>query len=119
LLHTRESQDSLEFCNAALKRGRKSGMDGLDHRLNYRVSQIRGGRLCTENVVGASRVAFRRGKFVSDKVEFRRRLAAAYEVDDFVAVAGLDGGVGPLRTGENFEVAFNGYAAGWEIQVAQ
>jgi hypothetical protein len=40
-------------------------------------------------------------------------------VDDFVAVAGLDGGVGPLRARENFEVAFDGNAAGWEIQVTQ
>jgi hypothetical protein len=46
-------------------------------------------------------------------------LAAAYEVDDFVAVTGMDGGVGPLRAGENFEVAFDGNAPGWEIQVAQ
>jgi hypothetical protein len=75
--------------------------------------------MCTENATRASRVAFRGGKFVSDAVEFRRRLAAAYEMDDFVAVAGLDGGVGPLRTREDFEVAFDGDAAGGEIQVAK
>lgn len=48
-----------------------------------------------------------------------RILAAAYEVDDFVAVAGLNGGIGPLRAGKDFEVAFNGYACGGEIQVAE
>jgi hypothetical protein len=75
--------------------------------------------VCTENAVRASRVAFKSDKFVSDAVEFRRRLAAAYEVDDFVAVAGLNGGIGPLRARENFEIAFDGYAAGGEIQVTQ
>jgi hypothetical protein len=70
LLRTRESQDSLEFWDAALKRGRKSGMGGLDNRLNFLVSPMRGGRLmCTENVVRASRVAFKGGKFVSGAVE--------------------------------------------------
>jgi hypothetical protein len=51
--------------------------------------------------------------------EPRRRLAAAYELDDFVAVAGLNGGIGPLRAREDFEVAFDGYAGGREIQVAK
>ena len=46
-------------------------------------------------------------------------LAAAYEVDDFVAVAGLNGGIGPLRAREDFEVAFDGDACGGEIQVTQ
>jgi hypothetical protein len=46
-------------------------------------------------------------------------LAAAYEVDDFVTVAGLNGGIGPLRAREDFQVAFNGDAAGGEIQFAQ
>jgi hypothetical protein len=40
-------------------------------------------------------------------------------MDDFVAVAGLNGGVGPLWTREDFEVAFNGDACGEEIQVTQ
>jgi hypothetical protein len=75
--------------------------------------------MCTENVVHASRVAFKGGKFVSDAVEFRRRLAAAYEVDDFVAVAGLNGGCGPVRAREDFKVAFDGDACGGEIQVAE
>jgi hypothetical protein len=48
-----------------------------------------------------------------------QRLAAAYEVDDFVAIAGLNGGVGPLGAREDFEVAFDGNASGGEIQVAQ
>ena len=52
-------------------------------------------------------------------VESRRRLAAAYEVDDFVAVAGLNCGIGPLRAREDFEVAFDGYARGREMQVAK
>jgi len=68
--------------------------------------------MCTENAVRASRVAFKGGKFVSDAVEFLRRLAAADEVDDFVTVAGSNGGIGPLRARENFEVAFNGNAPG-------
>jgi len=46
-------------------------------------------------------------------------LAAANEVDDFVAVTGLNGGIGPLRPRKDFEVAFNGYAARGETQVAQ
>jgi hypothetical protein len=75
--------------------------------------------MCTQNAVRASRVAFKGGTFVSDAVESRRRLAAAYEVDYFVAVAGLNGGVGPLRAREDFEVAFDGYAGGREIQVAK
>ena len=40
-------------------------------------------------------------------------------MDDFVTVTGLDGGVGPLRTWEDFKVAFDGDAASWEIQVAE
>jgi len=75
--------------------------------------------MCTENALRASGVAFKDGKFVSDAVELRRRLAAAYEVDDFVAVAGLNGGMGPLRARENFEVALYGDAADREIQIAQ
>jgi hypothetical protein len=75
--------------------------------------------MCTENVMHASRVAFKGGKFVSDAVESRRRLAAAYEVDDFVAVAGLNGGIGPQRAGEDFKVAFDGDASGGKIQVAE
>jgi hypothetical protein len=75
--------------------------------------------MCTENAVRAPRVAFKGGKSVSDAVEFRRRLAAAYEVDDFVVVAGLNGGVGPLRAREDFEIAFDGDAGGRQIQVAQ
>jgi len=75
--------------------------------------------MCTENAVRASRVAFKGGKFVSGAVESRRRLAAAYELDDFVAVAGLNGGIGPLRAREDFEVAFYGDAAGGKIQIAQ
>jgi hypothetical protein len=75
--------------------------------------------MCTENVVRASRVAFRGGEFVWGAVELRRRLAAAYEMDDFVAVAGLNGGIGPLRAGEDFKVAFDGDACVGEIQVTQ
>jgi hypothetical protein len=75
--------------------------------------------MCTENAERGSRVAFKGGKFVSDAVGFRGRLATAYEVDDFVAVAGLNGGIGPLRTWEDFKVAFNGDAGGGEIQVAK
>jgi hypothetical protein len=75
--------------------------------------------MCTENAGRASRVAFKGGKFVCCAVEARRRLAAADEMDDFVAVAGLNGGVGPLRAREDFEVAFDGDATGGEIQVAQ
>jgi hypothetical protein len=75
--------------------------------------------MCTENAVRTSRVACKGGKFVSDAVELRRRLAAAYEMDDFVAVAGLNGGIGPLRAREDFEVAFDGYACGGKIQVAK
>ena len=75
--------------------------------------------MCTENAVRASRVAFKGGKFVWGAVGSRRRLAAAHEVHDFVAVAGLNGGIGPLRSREDFEVAFDGYAGGGEIQVTQ
>jgi hypothetical protein len=75
--------------------------------------------MCTENAVRASRVAFKGGKFFWGAVGSRRRLAAAHEVHDFVAVAGLNGGIGPLRTGEDFEVAFNGDAGGRKIQVAK
>jgi hypothetical protein len=75
--------------------------------------------MCTENAVRASRVAFKGGKFAWGAVRSRRRLAAAYEVDDFVAVAGLNGGIGPLRARENFEVAFDGYAGSGKIQVAK
>jgi hypothetical protein len=46
-------------------------------------------------------------------------LAAAYEVDNFVAVAGFNGGIGPLRAWEDFQVAFYGDAAGGEIQFAK
>jgi hypothetical protein len=46
-------------------------------------------------------------------------LAAAYEMDDFVAIAGLNGGIGPLRAREDFEIAFDGDATGEKIQVAQ
>ena len=49
------------------------------------------------------------------KIRQRRVLAATYEVDDFVAVAGLNGGIGPLWAREDFEVAFDGDAAGGEI----
>jgi hypothetical protein len=90
----------------------------LDNRLNFlRVTNARRRLMCTENAMHASRVAFKGGKFVSDAVESRSRLAAAYEVDDFVAVAGLNGGIGPLWARENFEVAFDGDACGGEIQV--
>jgi hypothetical protein len=75
--------------------------------------------MCTENAARGSRVAFKGGKFVWVAVGSRRRLAAAYEVDDFVAVAGLNGGTGPLRARKDFEVAFDSDAAGREIQVAK
>jgi hypothetical protein len=55
-------------------------------------------------------------KLQFDNFEIWNELAAAYEVDDFVAVAGLNGGIRPLRTREDFEVAlvkpkqyFDGY----------
>lgn len=48
-----------------------------------------------------------------------RRLAAAYKVDDFIAVAGLDSGIGPLRARENLKVTFDGDATCGEIQVAE
>ena len=51
------------------------------------------------------------------KIRQRRNLAAAYEVDDFVTVTGLNGGVGPLRARENFEVAFDCDTTGEKIQV--
>jgi hypothetical protein len=74
--------------------------------------------MCTENAVRASRVAFKDGKFVSGAAESRRRLAAAHEMDDFVAVTGLNGGVRPPRAREDFEVAFYGDACRGKIQVA-
>src|SRR5215470_13953253 len=43
-------------------------------------------------------------------------LAAANELDNFVAVAGLDDGFLPVGTGENFKIAFDGDAAGIEAQ---
>jgi len=75
--------------------------------------------MCTENAVRVSRVAFKGGKFVSGAVESRRSLASTYEMDDFVAVAGLNGGIGPSRAREDFEVAFYGDACCGKIQVAQ
>ena len=51
--------------------------------------------------------------------ELREELAAADEVDDFVAVAGLDGSLVPLRARKDFEVAFDGDATGGKIQVLQ
>ena len=75
--------------------------------------------MCTANAVRASRVAFKGGKFVWGAVGSRRRLAAAYEMDDFVAVAGLNGGIGPQRAREDFEIAFDGDSAGGEIQVVK
>jgi hypothetical protein len=53
------------------------------------------------------------------KIRQRRNLAAAYEVDDFVTVTGLNGGIGPLRARENFEVAFDRDTTGEKIQVTQ
>ena len=53
------------------------------------------------------------------KIRQRRNLAAAYEVDDFVTVTGLNGGIGPLRARENFEVAFDCNTTGEKIQVTQ
>jgi hypothetical protein len=74
--------------------------------------------MCTENAVRALRVAFEGDK--SSRLPLvSRRLAAAYEVDDFIVVAGLNGSIGPLRAREDFEVAFNGDASGGKIQVAQ
>jgi hypothetical protein len=48
-----------------------------------------------------------------------KRLAAADEVDYFVAVVGLDLGGGPLVAGEDFEVALDGHAAVVEAEFAQ
>src|SRR5882724_2082761 len=46
-------------------------------------------------------------------------LAAADELHDFVAVAGLDGGCGPLWARQNLEIALNGYAAGRQGENAE
>jgi hypothetical protein len=40
-------------------------------------------------------------------------------MDDFVAVTGLNGGIEPLRTRKDLEIAFDGDAAGGKIQIAQ
>ena len=40
-------------------------------------------------------------------------------MDDFVAIAGFDGGLVPLRTRKDFKVAFDGDAAGGKIQLEQ
>ena len=46
-------------------------------------------------------------------------LAAADELDDFVAVAGLEWGSEPVWAGEDLEVAFDGDAAGIEAEFAE
>ena len=58
-------------------------------------------------------------KLEFENFDFEGILAATDEVDDFVAVTGLNGGIGPLRARENFEVAFDGDATGGKIQIAQ
>jgi hypothetical protein len=58
-------------------------------------------------------------KLQFENFESGTNLAAAYEMDDFVAVAGLNGGIGPLQAGEDFKIAFDGYAGGGEIQVTE
>jgi hypothetical protein len=45
--------------------------------------------------------------------------AAADELDDFEAVAGSDPRFGPFGAREDFEVAFDGDAAGIEAQIAE
>ena len=47
----------------------------------------------------------------------RKALAAAYEMDDFVDVAGGDLGCGPAVTGEDVAVALDGDAAGGEAEM--
>ena len=48
-----------------------------------------------------------------------RELAAADEVDDFVAIAGLNSGLVPLRARKDFKIAFYGHATGGKIQLLQ
>jgi hypothetical protein len=92
----------------------------LDNRLDFlRLTNARQRLMCTENAARGSRVAFKGGKFVYGAVGSRRRLAAAYKVDDFVAVAGLNGSTGPLWTREDFEVAFDRDSGGGKVQVAK
>jgi|ERR1700693_2674274 len=55
---------------------------------------------------------------ISQDARKAQTLAAAYEVDDFVTVAGLDCSIGPLWAREDFEVAFDRDPAGREIQIA-
>ena len=47
------------------------------------------------------------------------QLAAADELDNFVAVAGRDQRLRPLRAGQNFQVAFDGHATAIETKLAQ
>ena len=47
------------------------------------------------------------------------RLAAADELDDFVAVAGGDQGLRPERARENFAVALDGDTAAVQAELAQ
>ena len=44
-------------------------------------------------------------KLQFEKFDSGQILATAYEMDDLVAIAGLNGDVWPLQTGKNFEVA--------------
>jgi hypothetical protein len=46
-------------------------------------------------------------------------LSSANEVDDFVAIAGLELGFGPLRSREDFAVALDRDASGREVQRTQ
>ena len=64
---------------------------------------------------GALEGCLGRSKFVQPAAELREELAAADEVDDLVAVAWLYFGLTPLRTRQDFEVAFDGHAAGRKI----
>ena len=48
-----------------------------------------------------------------------KSLAAAYEMNDFVAVARLHMDFGPLGARQNFEVAFNSYTAGGQVEGLQ
>jgi hypothetical protein len=46
-------------------------------------------------------------------------LTAADELDDFVTVAGLDGGLRPLRARKNFEIALDGDAADRKVELLE
>jgi hypothetical protein len=48
-----------------------------------------------------------------------RVLAAAYEMDDFIAVARLHLNVRPLSARQNFQIAFNSYTAGGQVKGLQ